>query len=366
MRLEPAATNLLTYSEAFSNAAWDKLAVTATDKAVAAPAYGSDAPTYPTVPDHDLASSITNATSNTHRLRQAVSLTSGTTYTFSVYAAADQVPSIYLQARNISTDTTGGCAFNVSTGAILDAPSTVDFSVTPRIQIAQSEASSKFYRASITFEADGTGNFYLEIYGVDSSTTVVGTTIYTEAGTHFHLWGAQLEAGPIATSYIPTTSASATREADNLYYSGTDNIDPDMGTIYTEYRGLPLVDMDGNHTDGYLVWAGNSSADSNYISIYGNTSNDYAAALTNSTTLQFTSTKSNDFGQNTTTSTAKLKYRANDFQFESPSGTEDSSMDTSGSTPSSIDTIFIGQTRSTTKQPAGIIRRVKISDRNNG
>lgn len=43
--------------------------------------------------------------------------------------------------------------------------------------------------------------------------------------TNFYIWGAQLETGGTPTSYIPTTTASATRLADNIYtYFGRTNL----------------------------------------------------------------------------------------------------------------------------------------------
>jgi hypothetical protein len=49
------------------------------------------------------------------------------------------------------------------------------------------------------------------------------------------IWGAQLEAGSYPTSYIPTTSASVTRNADQVYKTGISSlIGQTEGTIYLE------------------------------------------------------------------------------------------------------------------------------------
>jgi hypothetical protein len=56
-------------------------------------------------------------------------------------------------------------------------------------------------------------------------------------------WGAQLETGSVATSYIPTTTAAVTRNADDINLSGAVSgcIGQTQGTIYAEvdYRNLP-------------------------------------------------------------------------------------------------------------------------------
>jgi hypothetical protein len=52
----------------------------------------------------------------------------------------------------------------------------------------------------------------------------------------FEIWGAQLETGSVATSYIPTTTASVTRNADVISVSGavSGSIGQSEGTIYAE------------------------------------------------------------------------------------------------------------------------------------
>jgi hypothetical protein len=72
-------------------------------------------------------------------------------------------------------------------------------------------------------------------------------------------WGAQLETGSIATSYIPTTTASATRNADVVTLSGAVSgcIGQTEGTIYAEVdlralsvaRSIFGVSLNSNTTD---------------------------------------------------------------------------------------------------------------------
>lgn len=61
-----------------------------------------------------------------------------------------------------------------------------------------------------------------------------------------YTWGAQFEAGSIATSYIPTTTASGSRSADVISVSGavSGSIGQTEGTIYAEVdvRNFPQID----------------------------------------------------------------------------------------------------------------------------
>jgi hypothetical protein len=81
-------------------------------------------------------------------------------------------------------------------------------------------------------------------------------------------WGAQLETGSIATSYIPTTTTSATRNAEVISLSGAVSgcIGQTEGTIYAE------VDIK-NLTNGTRIFAISDGTQANRIALLFNTTN---------------------------------------------------------------------------------------------
>ena len=201
--IEEARTNLLTYSSAFDNPAWTKGSITITSSSVIAPDGTQSAQVV--VPNNG---TTVGAATPLYRI---VTAATGS-YTLSIYAKAKEFVSFVLQ------DGSGnGGFFNLSTLVSTNIGSGVG-SFAP--------VGNGWYRCVVVL-ASAT-NPYFFFY----PTTGTGDGV-----SGIYIWGAQLEAGAFATSYIPTTTAQATRAADSASMTGTNFsswYSTGEGTILTE------------------------------------------------------------------------------------------------------------------------------------
>jgi hypothetical protein len=240
--IEEQRTNILLYSEQFDNAYWTKNASTVTANAVTAP----DG----TLTGYKIIADITNAN---HTVFRSISFTSGTVYTVSCYAKAGEYDYFTLSAGSTAT-WPARVTFNLISGTVA---STV--AGTGSIQ----NIGNGWYRCSVSATATATA-----ATGVNFAVSSTGSYVaYTGDGTSgIYIWGAQLEAGAFATSYIPTTTAATTRSADiasidtlSPWYNATE------GTLYGEGSWVGLV------ASRFAVGLNNSaSASSDFISIQTN------------------------------------------------------------------------------------------------
>jgi hypothetical protein len=227
-----------------------------------------------TAPDGSLADFFQEDTSSLEHYAgdRTPSVTAGTTYTWSFYAKLGLTG----EARRVCVRTggqgPGNVVFDLETGG-----STV---LAPVVSSGISSAGNGWFRCWIVYTATGTGA------AVFRQQLAKGTnTVYTGDGTSgLFFWGAQLEVGAFPTSYIPTTTAAATRAADVASVTGANFsnwYNPVEGTFYTEFShfrpgGFPaiasinngslsdrinLIAAGGSLFRGSVVTAGVSQAD---------------------------------------------------------------------------------------------------------
>lgn len=218
--IEESRTNLVTYSEQFDNAAWTKTGASVTANTAVSP----DG----TVTADSL---IEDATLNAHRVSQTISVTSGVTYTISVFAKASTRTFVQLFFNSTEFGVNAFANFNLSTGVL----GTVGSASTAVI----TSVGNGWYRCSMTAPATATGAASSGLIQIVTSSTAARNENYTGDGTSgLFLWGAQAEAGAFATSYIQTVAATVTRAADAASMTGTN-----FSSWFSNAEGTMYVDV---------------------------------------------------------------------------------------------------------------------------
>jgi hypothetical protein len=220
---EPASTNLFLHSSAFDNAAWSRVGLLAFGS-------GSSANSGAAPDGSTTADLLVETTgSGNHQIVQTISkAAAATTYTVSIYARASNGD------RNLGIECfSGGFAGGINSSFQLSGDGALGFSPITygagfTVQGAEiHRTGSNDYRCALSFTTDaGTAlniRFKLNNDAVSSYTGNGSSGLY--------LWGAQLEALPAATSYIPTTSSAAARAADNYTLAVSEWFNPSRGTF---------------------------------------------------------------------------------------------------------------------------------------
>jgi len=274
--LEPQRTNLLTYSEQFDNAAWSSNGTVVANQGVSPSGYT----------DADLFYSTTGAGK---RIFNAVTITSGSAYTSSVFAKASGKSFIYFPDVDNIANTVW---FNLSNGT---------FSTPTQGTATIVDYGNGWYRCSLTTTSTSTtGYSYVAIS--DAS----GSTSFTQNGTDgVLLWGSQLELGAYPTSYIPTLSTSVTRVADVASKTGISSlIGQTEGAVFFEIDQLANV----SKLEGILYLSDGTST-TDYINFYFGFTNVLYCDVSVGGVIQ----ASFNLGTITTLTKIALAYKANDF-----------------------------------------------------
>jgi hypothetical protein len=236
--LEKQSTNLLSYSEDFDNAAWFKTETTVTANNTTSPDGTANADKL-----------IPTTTNSTHYVdRSGIGVSSNGLA--SIFAKKGE----YNRFAIRSYFTAGYAIFDVNSGVVVSTSS-----VTATIE----NVGNGWYRCSVN--DTGNANYGYGIFVLQNTSTSVNA--FSGNGTDgIFVWGAQLEASSYPTSYISTTSASATRVADACYKTG-------ISSLIGQTEGTLFIDMVPTVVSGQ----------GRYMNIYNasNTSNGWNAIISN-------------------------------------------------------------------------------------
>jgi hypothetical protein len=227
--VEESRTNLLLQSEAFDSASWLPTAthagITAND--AVAPTGQATADLFTCLTTDDVARRLTST--------PAISVSNATVYTASLYVKAKNwtFMGIAINANTTNfNNSAGSCLFNLSTGAFTQVSAGV--SATNAVNMG-----GGWWRVSVTATTvTTTATLVLTLH--DANESLAASTVGV-IGDGVYVWGAQLEVGSFPTSYIPTTTAAATRAADVASISGSNFsswYNQAEGTVFAQFATI--------------------------------------------------------------------------------------------------------------------------------
>ena len=224
--LEPQRTNLLQYSEDFSNSYWYKDSISVTSGFVS--------------PDGTLnASKIVGS----GFLQGVINVVASNVYTYSVFWKKDTSSFIKFQVSSSGPDET--ITLNTKTLSFSSITNIDEYSV----------------------EEFGNGWYRLKITWTEQDTEISGIRIIcdeSDANSSLYIWGAQVEQGSFPTSYIKTNGSAVTRSAETANGSG------DAAT-FNDSEGVLMAEISALADDGtYRVFGLSDGTASNRVILYYN------------------------------------------------------------------------------------------------
>jgi hypothetical protein len=236
--LEPQRTNLLQFSEQFNNAYWLKFRLDLGINTQISPSGIQNADTF---------TSSVGAADIPVIATQTFTYVGNTRYSSSIFVKKiGNVNSFQISYVDNATGYTGGrVTYNVVTQAI-----TITQSPNASVTATMENVGNGWYRLVLNFLTIAVPTYNYIAFEIPT-TSITNT---------FAIWGAQLEAGSYATSYIPTPGASSvTRVADAASKTGISSlIGQTEGTIFIDFVWnnslADVVPFDITGSGGKLIW----------------------------------------------------------------------------------------------------------------
>lgn len=248
---EPQRTNLITYSEDFTQWGVGETVVVANQL---------------TSPSGEITADKLNALNSINQQYISISPTvsSGSVYTLSCFAKKGEVDYIALVGLNPFTQS----FFDLNNGTVLGNTATSS---------SIEDFGNGWYRCTSTFDADTTSKFSGIYLSYDGTSISNGSSISNGEGVY--IYGAQLEQGSYATSYIPTSGSTVTRNQDIFTRDGIGSlINSTEGVLFAEMaalsddltnRRITISDGVGNNDVGFRF---NNSSNTIQVVSYINSS----------------------------------------------------------------------------------------------
>jgi hypothetical protein len=243
LEIEEQRTNLLLQSEDFSTT-WSNSASSEQTNVIVSPAG--------TLTGDKL---VEDSTTAAHYVVQAVSAITGA-YTLTCYIkAAERTNAMFVVAGGTTARAVG---FNLTTGATY--AEAIGGVSPPDLTSDMTSVGNGWWRCRMSWTADGQTS--MRIY-TDSGSGTGSTTGDGYSG--IYIWGAQLEEGAFATSYIPTVASQVTRSADAASMTGTNFsswYNQAEGSFYSDFAFTGLTGVSGQR-----VFQADDGSNSNYLAI---------------------------------------------------------------------------------------------------
>lgn len=250
--VEGQRTNLLTYSEQFDNAAWTKTAVSVSTNIVASPDGTMTADKL-----------IEDGTINYHYTDASTSYSAGQPYACSLFVKKGNKTWCWIDFPTNGLLTW----FNLDTGV---------FGQTAAGVTATAESfAGGWWRIKLSYASvPASGQC-----GVGLAPSDGGGSYQGNGTDYMYIWGAQLEAGAVPSSYIPTTTAAVTRNADVLTFPQSGNVPEGAFTVGFNYeRGyaftganpaLSPLTFGGYAIDAYISIGGYTGGNVGILASFG-------------------------------------------------------------------------------------------------
>ena len=240
---EPQRTNLVTYSEDFSNSAWTKSNSTIATTTETVSPDGTENASKLTV--------IAVQYSGLYKTLDAAS----NKYSMSIFAKKGDKDWLYFID---GAGTTSVAWFNISDGTlgtITNGTATIN------------NFGNGWYRCTYS-DTNNNSNVYFQIGLADANNSNTPSS-----GGHSYIWGADKEVGSFPTSYIPTSGSTVTRNQDIFTRDGIGSlINSEEGVLFVESKLFEETPS----ADRHFILKGDAS---NYVDLYFKTSNQIQARI---------------------------------------------------------------------------------------